>query len=149
MWATCIHPDDHKAFFNSLSIELFRAPGHKSEFTKIYKVHCHFVFCLVFFIHERRYVVPRPFGLVSPVRVGGNGVLFPTRSIQKPSARLIPGRFCFVVPEASCGSRLPPPQPTDRPTTDQLSTLLFVLYLVSSLLRANSVESARAGRSLR
>lgn len=38
VWATCIHPDDHKAFFDSLSIELFRAPGHQSEFTKIYKV---------------------------------------------------------------------------------------------------------------
>ncbi|CAN0107526.1 unnamed protein product, partial [Scytosiphon promiscuus] len=27
VWATCIHPDDHKPFFDSLSMQLFGAPG--------------------------------------------------------------------------------------------------------------------------
>eukprot|EP00752_Nemacystus_decipiens_P016274 g14553.t1 len=41
VWATCIHPDDHTAFFDRLSTELFRAPGHKSEFTTISKCREH------------------------------------------------------------------------------------------------------------
>ncbi|CAB1116832.1 unnamed protein product [Ectocarpus sp. CCAP 1310/34] len=37
VWATCIHPDDHKAFFDNLSMQLFRTPGHQSEFKKVLK----------------------------------------------------------------------------------------------------------------
>lgn len=38
VWATCIHPDDHKAFFDKLSMQLFRTPGHQSEFKNVLKV---------------------------------------------------------------------------------------------------------------
>ncbi|CAN0336645.1 unnamed protein product [Hapterophycus canaliculatus] len=38
VWATCIHPDDHKPFFDSLSMQLFGAPGHQSEFRNVYKI---------------------------------------------------------------------------------------------------------------
>lgn len=38
VWGTCIHPDDHKTFFESLSLQLFHVPGHFSESTQILKV---------------------------------------------------------------------------------------------------------------
>lgn len=38
VWATCIHPDDHKTFFESLALQLFHVPGHFSESTQILKV---------------------------------------------------------------------------------------------------------------
>lgn len=67
VWATLIHPDDHKSFFDSLSIELFRAPGHKSEFIKICKVNSvPYVLCTVpyvcmyfMFLRESSVVGPR------------------------------------------------------------------------------------------
>ncbi|CAM9307648.1 unnamed protein product, partial [Sphacelaria rigidula] len=37
VWASCIHPDDHKTFFESLALQLFHVPGHFSESTQILK----------------------------------------------------------------------------------------------------------------
>ncbi|CAM9177087.1 unnamed protein product [Pylaiella littoralis] len=37
VWASFIHPDDHQAFFDCISMQLFFSPGHQSEFKEILK----------------------------------------------------------------------------------------------------------------
>eukprot|EP00903_Cladosiphon_okamuranus_P010863 g10260.t1 len=53
VWATYIHPDDHKTFFDGISLELFRVPGHRSEFTKICKCREHTGTTFLALVHFR------------------------------------------------------------------------------------------------
>lgn len=66
VWATCIHPDDHKAFFDNLSMQLFRTPGHQSEFKKVLKVGVVYLRLLFRLVCTHNYPVRRTATLSAP-----------------------------------------------------------------------------------